>query len=129
MLGQRKLRVKVKSLAEESKIIRREAAKIKVRHHEDGNPMIDDLVEKNGLLEHRVNDVRKEARDAQLAYALLRGRTYGEVEEKYYEQPRWENILRIAKKFGGNNSEIDRNFSAFYCEGRTRQISKESAAS
>lgn len=129
MLGLRKLRVKVKSLAEESRIIRSEASKVFIRRNDDGRPVIEDVMEKNALLNHRVFDVRKEARDAQLAYAMLRGRRYGEVEEKYYEQPNWENILRLAKKFGGYSSETDRKFEAFYCEGKTRQIFKESAAS
>ncbi len=63
------LKIKIKSLAAESRIIRLEEKKWR-----GGHPM------RISLWDHRVKAVRNEARAALLAYGFLRGRTYRQVE-------------------------------------------------
>ncbi len=62
------LKVKIKSLAAESKIIRHEEKKYW------------EIVQRNGLYRHRVYNVRNEARAALLAYAFLRGKSWHKTE-------------------------------------------------
>jgi len=65
-----KLKVNVKSLAEEARINRLEAARTS------------DIETRCALAEHRRGRLRVEARYAQLAYAFLRGRPYRQAEAK-----------------------------------------------
>lgn len=79
-----KLKVNVKSLAAEAKIIRNEERKYRKR--------LSELVVKESALgyklryrrdnlnDHRRGHLRREARSANLAYAFLRGRAYKDVE-------------------------------------------------
>lgn len=81
------LRVKIKSLAEEAKIIRQEERKTR------------------GLLRdelhlHRVREVRSEARASHLAYGFIRGRTLDQMEKRSELQPDWEKIKRMCAKYG-----------------------------
>jgi|SRR6185369_8384312 len=84
------LRVKVKSLAEEARIIRREEQR-------SWGPL------RNELHAHRVRALRQAARQAHLAYGLIRGRTIGQMENR-----RWidlpsvdrEAIIKMLKKYG-----------------------------
>ena len=68
------LKVKIKSLAEESKIIRREEKK---------NPTF-----KIHLADHRKGIVRTEARASMLAYGFLRGVPYKKIESKCHQPTR-----------------------------------------
>lgn len=78
------LKIKIKSLADEARIIRAEEHKLKIggfgpdenRHPKD----VSRLAEYNETREHRVNGLRKEARASLLAYAYLRGKPYRSVE-------------------------------------------------
>lgn len=70
-----KLRVKIRSLAEEARIIRKEERRAKKRGW-IGPGSINE-----SLHNHRTLDVRNEARAAQLAYAYLRGKRYRQVEQ------------------------------------------------
>ena len=58
-----------------------------------------------GLHLHRVNEVRKEARSAYLAYGFLRGLAYWEMEECAYTQPNWVRIKVLALKYGGKTND------------------------
>ena len=81
------LKIKIKSLAEEARIIRTEERKSKgwIR---------------NSLRLHRIEDVRREARHSLLAYAFLRGVPY-HVVENYTETPiDWSKVQRMVSKFG-----------------------------
>lgn len=81
----RELRVKIKSLAEEARIIRREERRCRdslsrtVGHDEQRAALASSYA---SLRSHRVTDVRREARYSLLAYALIRGRTYRSQEAK-----------------------------------------------
>jgi hypothetical protein len=83
------LKIKIKSLAAEALIIRKEARKVRgdLRH---------------SLNQHRKTDVRWEARSSMLAYGFLRGRPYKLMEEKVRadNQPDWTRIEQLVKKFG-----------------------------
>ena len=89
---QRFLKVKIKSLSEESKIIRLEEKKSR-----------DEL--QNRLHYHRTQDVRNESRAAQIAYAYLRGKDLKVIEKpkKTFDCTRYQCYTRaskIVKKFG-----------------------------
>ena len=80
------LKVKIKSLAEEARIIKKEEARAKLRCRSN-------FVRKSGqsshysslrqgLYEHRILVVRRAARETQLVYGFLRGRKYKQLEPK-----------------------------------------------
>ena len=81
------LRVKVKSLAEEARIIRQE------EHRTKG-------VLRDELHRHRTWDVRREARASCLAYGFIRGRSYSQMEARCVQPPNWETVKRLVQKFG-----------------------------
>lgn len=83
------LKVKIKSLAEEARIIRLEEGR-----SEPGSQ------QQSELHEHRVRDVRKEQRASLLAYAFLRGVPLAACEAKAATEPDWKRVLAIAIKFG-----------------------------
>jgi len=89
------LKVKIKSLAAESKIIRLEELRSQDRQL------------KNSLYFHRVNAVRSESRTSQLAYAFLRGREYGDVEQKCSVAPDFVKIQSLVERFGACYDIID----------------------
>lgn len=82
------LRVKINSLAVEARIIRREERRT------------------NGLLrielhDHRVKEVRSEARHTHLAYGLIRGRRYEQMERSVTGYPPdWERVRKMIKRYG-----------------------------
>ena len=80
------LKVKIKSLAAEAKIIRVEERKNKKA--------------RQGLAEHRRTVVRNEARHSLLAYGFLRGKKYSQMEAKCHEYPDFERVERMVKKYG-----------------------------
>jgi len=80
------LRVNIKSLANESKIIRKETKKCK------------DSIIKGVLNFHRVETVRKESRITQLAYAAIRGIPYSKIEPNPKSQPDWKKVESKIKK-------------------------------
>lgn len=82
------LRVKVKSLAAEARLIRRE----ELRTH---GALRDEL------RQHRVGTVRRAARDALLAYGFARGCTLARM-EPYHRQPgNREEVARMLLRYGG----------------------------
>lgn len=83
----RKLRVNVKSLAEEARIIRREVEKAR-----------SSLV-KCELQCHRTGRLRGEARITQLALAAVRGKTpYSLIERNPKEAPNWKAVEEKVKR-------------------------------
>jgi hypothetical protein len=55
---------------------------------------------RNSLHNHRVIEVRQEARAALLAYAFLRGRRYDQVERAGSRKVDWKRVAQIVRKFG-----------------------------
>lgn len=83
------LRVKLKSLAAEARIIRREELRTHGALREE-------------LHRHRVDIVRKVARDTHVAYGLIRGRTYEQIEPKTNPDsaPDWDAVNKMVAKYG-----------------------------
>jgi hypothetical protein len=89
------LKIKLKSLAAESIIIRKEMAKF------DGPSEA-----YQGLHLHRVNDVRDESRSALLAYTFLKGKkTYKEIEKSCYTPPNWKRVEKLVTTYGAKGDE------------------------
>ena len=82
------LKVKVKSLAEEARIIRREE-----RRARDPDLKLE-------LATHRRNTVRREARHSLLALGYLRGRAYRAMERTCHQGPGWEEVERMVRRYG-----------------------------
>lgn len=81
------LRVKLKSLAAESKIIRHEERRT--------NGQL-----RNELWFHRIHAVRSEARHTHLAYGLIRGMAWSRIEQRCDAPPDWKRVIQMAKKYG-----------------------------
>jgi hypothetical protein len=82
------LKVKVKSLAAESKIIRLEEYRAKT------------VGARASLHQHRVGVVRSATRHTLLAYGYLRGRSYGQLEVTCKRPPDWSAVEKMIKKYG-----------------------------
>lgn len=94
------LRVKLKSLAAESLIIKREMLRFRTT-----NPYYE------RLHLHRVHDVRDEARATNIAYGFLNGLTYNEIEEVSYAQPKWDRVAAMVKKYGTEGTAEERVYA------------------
>lgn len=81
------LRVKLKSLAAEAKIIRREEQRSWGSFRDE-------------LRLHRVGTVRQAARETHLAYGFIRGRALEQMEAKAAVKPDWEAVRKMVKKYG-----------------------------
>ena len=86
-MGLVQLKVKIKSLAAEARIIRREERRYANRE------------ERPSLVEHRRGVVRSEARCSLLAYAYLRHMPYRCVEASTKRKPDWGKIDGLIKRF------------------------------
>lgn len=101
-----RLKIKIMSLAAEARIIRNEERKaaararfLKERQGREADAASSaDL--RSSLHSHRVNAVRPESRASNLAYALLRGRRYDQVEQSCYSQPDWSRVASLLTTFG-----------------------------
>jgi len=82
------LKVKIKSLAAEAKIIRTEERRAR-------RPGL-----RRGLQDHRKGIVRYEARHTHLAYGFIRGREYHQMESSTHESPNWERVRKMVEKYG-----------------------------
>jgi hypothetical protein len=81
------LKVKLKSLAAESRIIRLEETRSRGTL-------------RCSLREHRVGIVRSEARHTHLAYGYLRGHALAVLEPQVSSIPDWERVRKMVKKYG-----------------------------
>lgn len=84
------LRVKVKSLAVEAQIIRKEEQRARGQLRYE-------------LELHRKFVVRKAARHAHLAYGFIRGLTLEQMEPTRKTDPDWETVRKMLKKYGPRN--------------------------
>jgi hypothetical protein len=87
------LRIKIKSLADEAKSIRKEARKVSG-------------IVKWNLNHHRTTVVRDHARHNLLAYGILRRVPYRKMENRCHEKPNFSRVETIAKRFGATEEEI-----------------------
>jgi len=104
------LRVKIKSLAEESKIIKDEMARVSKRlRHAQVEETQDRLRYQMISLDiHRRMDVRSAARHSLLVYALLRDKPYKLLEEKCHTPPSMKRIAKEAERFGAKHDDIEK---------------------
>ena len=93
------LKIKIKSLAAEARIIKAEERKWRYPH-----PM------RESLRRHRRKEVRAEARHSLIAYGFLRGRRYAQVEQpneawaghkRGSGPPNWNRVRDLVAKYGG----------------------------
>jgi len=82
------LKVKLKSLAAESRIIRMEELRTR------GGYLRDELCV------HRRTIVRSESRHTGLAYGFIRGRTYAQLESTAKTAPDWKRVERMIRQYG-----------------------------
>jgi len=111
------LKVKIKSLADEARTIRREQSKLKA----DGP--LKRFSEREGqhtrLHLHRTVSIRDEQRASLLAYAFIRGRAYRTMEPTrplliptamrtvwWHHEPLVKRALNIAERFGKAHAEV-----------------------
>ena len=92
------LRVKVKSLAVEARIIRADIRKYNrrysARQHDADKAIL------GGMMSHLRQDVSPEARASQIAAAYLRGKAYATVEPTAKKEPDWKRVTTNVKTFG-----------------------------
>ena len=100
------LKVKLKSLMEEARIIRKEERKALegARQSDDRKPEYYRLY--SGLREHRVGIVRQVARESHILYGFMRGRSYRQVERDPKSSPNWSNIEKMALRFGYSSRDL-----------------------
>ena len=115
-----KLKIKIKSLAAESTIIRTEELKIrnaarKMADYSDGVAATKRLRDTlRSIHDHRVGILRRHARENQLAYGFLRGRTYQRLENTTKSTPYFEGVYKVVRRFSdaseGGNNELENRF-------------------
>lgn len=85
------LKIKLKTLAAEAKIIRHQEAKMV------GPNWFSKSIK---YTNHRKYVVRPEARATHIAYGLLRGLDYVQIEPSAKTTPDWKAVERMVKKYG-----------------------------
>ena len=90
------LKMKICSLAAESKLIRKERNRKKWKAH----PKV-----RESLHNHRVGVVRRESRVSLLAYGFLRGRTYRALEPEGSKPVDWRRVAQLVGKYGNRAKE------------------------
>lgn len=100
------LKVKVKSLADEARIIRKEEKRTHGQLQAE-------------LHWHRISDVRSEARASYLAYGLVRGTPLDKIEKPNIERSErlWEKVRAMVKKYGPTDSGYRTELLAFCKNG------------
>ena len=81
------LRVKLKVLTAEAKIIRKEERRSRGLLRDE-------------LHNHRVLELRRAARATHMAYGLIRGRSIERIEVAPRTPPNWSEVGRLLKKYG-----------------------------
>lgn len=109
---QRMLKVKIKSLAEEARIIRLEEKRSK-----PGGQL------QCELHRHRVYDVRREQRHSLLAYAFIRGRSLESCERRSEFEPDWNRVKSLVEKFGTTDYTARNDQSVRLTEWRSVAVS------
>jgi hypothetical protein len=104
------LKIKAKSLAAESRMIRQEEIKLKRsaqwnREHQNTADAASFDKTRKSLYEHRTFDVRREARTTNIARAYLSGKTYRQVEphtrpNSYETGYMTGRVQKLVKKYG-----------------------------
>jgi len=113
------LKVKIKSLASETKIIKQEEQKLLKhlrlqREYDPNQPKdfvnlndIQHLIAREGLYAHRKNVVRPESRHTNLAYGFLQGKkTYKQIENTCRTIPDWDSVEKMVVRFSPEDYRV-----------------------
>jgi hypothetical protein len=104
------LKIKLKSLAAEARIIRREEIKLRnrARQRRAKGKSVDVSALLDSLREHRVQAVRRETRLTHLAYGFLRGRSYNAMERNAtaLKPSDWTRVKTMIQKYGGSECDL-----------------------
>src|SRR5258706_9283083 len=87
------LKIKIKSLAEEARIIRADENRLDCTDQQD-------RYKQQSLVNHRKHVVRPEARATLLAYAYIRGQIYRKVEPISDTEPEWRRVRKMVETYG-----------------------------
>lgn len=103
------MKIKLKSLAAENSIIRKEENRLLRKRKEAAKKMKDQIAlscseSYNSLSLHRKNDVRRVTRVNHLAYCALRGVAYAEIESKCKEVPNFKEVVANIRRFSNDIS-------------------------
>lgn len=97
----RLLKIKVKSLAAEARII---------KHEEHKLPGL----ARGPLTEHRKNVVRRACRNTHLAYGFLRGRTREQIETRCHDLPNYREVRRMVEQYGPKDGTLGERFDLWW---------------
>lgn len=98
-----RLKVKIKSLEAEAKIIKKEEQKALSWPGFKGDNGMNWQYQM--LYRHRLDVVRVESRASLIAYGFLRGREYSQIEQNPHQSPHWEKVRKMVSSHVGNNAE------------------------
>lgn len=114
------LKVKIRSLQEEAKIIKHEESRHKhytsveildsrtntAKNIAKRRPIHPDSVGLvNGLATHRKQVVRSEQRCTLIAYGFLRGRTFAQIESSATSEPNWSRVEKMITRYAFSKRE------------------------
>ena len=101
------LKIKIKSLVAEVRIIQEEERKLVARNkriaelgHKPDTTLLDELID------HRKGIIRKVTRDTLAAYGLIRGKTIDQIEPNRKSDPDWDAVNKMCKKYGPKDLPI-----------------------
>lgn len=101
-----RLKIKLKSLAEEVRIIRKEESKLKGQW----------AWKAQRLYEHRISHLRPIIRNTHIAYGFIKGHLYHKIETNFKTYPDWSEVKTMIKKYG---SREDYEKVVKFVEGKT----------
>jgi hypothetical protein len=108
------LKCKAIALAEESKAFKKQEQREKRLYRKwkaaaaAGKAKFErNLTVYNGIRDHRLMMVRKEARCSLLAYGFLKGLKYQEMENFSWSQPNWDRVEKLALRYANRSTEQD----------------------
>lgn len=108
------LKIKIMSLAEEARIIRRHERKLTgdIRWLSAHQKPVEARQEARATIHgHRVLEVRGEARVAHLAYGFLRGTALEVIEAKGSAKVDWKRVEKMAGRFGPVDGQAFKEWS------------------
>ena len=98
------LKIKLKHLAEEARIIKHQEQKMRGKNWGEHSAY---------FREHRIHGVRPECRATHIAYGFLRGRTYEQIEgsakpilDYMYKDNLWKRVSMMVRMYGTEQNEM-----------------------
>lgn len=107
------LKIKLKALGAESRIIRHEELKRRGKHWASKGTQ---------FYFHRIGLLRRTTRENHLAYGFLKGRTYRQLEQHPKTEPKWKNVLKHIEKFSVSSSTQRNSFDEWHNEAEPKKV-------